>query len=257
MSVPRSPGGFALCALLSIVTFRTQAAEPAPPRDDAEMGRLVEEALARNPELTATRAVADAAASRVSSAGALPDPMVSLGYENDGAGISLGEQPMTRLDLHGAAGDSLPGEAPPRQARSPRRTPSGPGRRPSGSPSTSPPSVKRAYADLVEAREDQRLVDEQAGTWKWIEEVIRARYAAGLGSQQDVLRAQSEKTRLLQQRTRDVAAEGDGARAAPRPPLPPARRARSDDAAARPRPRCPRSRPRRRRWRAPSTSPPS
>jgi outer membrane protein TolC len=38
--------------------------------------------------------------------------------------------------------------------------------------------------------------------------VIRVRYSAGLGTQQDVLRAQSERTRLLQQRRRDEAAEG-------------------------------------------------
>ncbi len=68
-------------------------------------------------------------------------------------------------------------------------------------------AVRRAHADLLEAREDQRLVDEQIDTWKQIDETIRARYAAGMGTQQDVLRAQSERTRLLQQRRRDQAAE--------------------------------------------------
>jgi outer membrane protein TolC len=66
-------------------------------------------------------------------------------------------------------------------------------------------SVRRSYADLLEAREDLRLVDEQLRTWRDIEEVIRARYAAGMGTQQDILRAQSEQTRLLQQQRRDEA----------------------------------------------------
>jgi len=39
------------------------------------------------------------------------------------------------------------------------------------------------------------------------EAVIRARYSAGMGTQQDILRAQSERTRLLQQRRRDEASE--------------------------------------------------
>ena len=50
-------------------------------------------------------------------------------------------------------------------------------------------------------------MDEQIETWRQIDETIRARYAAGMGTQQDVLRGQSERTRLLQQRRRDEAAE--------------------------------------------------
>ena len=68
-------------------------------------------------------------------------------------------------------------------------------------------AVRRGYASLLESRENLRLVDEQIETWRQIEEVVRARYSAGMGTQQDVLRAQSEKTRLLQQRRRDEAAE--------------------------------------------------
>jgi hypothetical protein len=68
-------------------------------------------------------------------------------------------------------------------------------------------AVRRAYADLLLARVNRRVVEEQIGAWKEIEEVTRNRYAAGMGTQQDVLRAQAEGTRLLQQRVRDEAAE--------------------------------------------------
>jgi outer membrane protein TolC len=68
-------------------------------------------------------------------------------------------------------------------------------------------AVRRGYASLVEARENLRLVDDQVETWREIEEVVRVRYSAGMGTQQDVLRAQSERTRLLQQRRRDEAAQ--------------------------------------------------
>ncbi len=177
---------------------------PAP--DASELERLVAKALEENPEVRSARAAAEAAAARVLPAGALPDPMFSIDYENDGGSFSLGEEPMTRLSFMAQQAIPFPGKlrlAGEIAAKDAERTRTVPDR----VALTLAASVKRAYADLVEAREDQRLVDEQVGTWKWIEEVIRARYAAGMGSQQDVLRAQSEGTRLLQQRARDVAAE--------------------------------------------------
>ena len=63
----------------------------------AEADALVAEALARNPELAAARAEASALAARAPAAGVLSDPMLSVGYENDGSAISLGTEPMSRL----------------------------------------------------------------------------------------------------------------------------------------------------------------
>ena len=132
--------------------------------------------------------------------------MITVGYENDGAAPSLGTEPMTRLAFVAQQAFPFPGKqglardvagadaarVATRQERVALSITAG---------------VKRAYADLLEAREEIRLVDEQIDTWRDIEGVIRARYAAGMGSQQDILRAQSERTRLLQQKRRDEAAE--------------------------------------------------
>src|SRR5450759_2263538 len=98
MSVPWSRRGVALCALLSFVAFNAQGVEP-PPVDRAEVDRLVEEALGANPEIRSARAFASAAEARVSPAGALPDPMLSVNYENDGVSPSLGTMEMTRLQF--------------------------------------------------------------------------------------------------------------------------------------------------------------
>lgn len=172
----------------------------------AEADALVAEALAKNPDLAAARGQVAAARARVSPAGALPDPMLSLGYVNDGTSISIGTQPMSRLELVAQQAFPFPGKLglaervamadADRSGTGPERVALALGA-----------DVRRAYASLLEAREDLRLVDEQTEAWREIEEVIRVRYSAGLGSQQDVLRAQSEKTRLLQQRRRDEAAE--------------------------------------------------
>jgi len=67
-------------------------------------------------------------------------------------------------------------------------------------------AVRRAAARLLEARELEAVTREQGTTWERIEAVARNRYAAGMGTQQDVLRAQAERTRLLQQARRDEAA---------------------------------------------------
>jgi outer membrane protein, heavy metal efflux system len=206
MTVRTCPRGIVLLAFLFAVPYQARGAELPPPLDRAEVERLVEEALGANPEIRSARATAAAIEERIRPAGALPDPMVSVTYENDGVGFSLGEEPMTRLSFMAQQAIPFPGKL--RLAREvARKDAERAGTVPRRAALTIAASVRRAYADLLEAREGLRLVDEQAETWKGIEDVTRVRYAAGLASQQDVLRAQSERTRLLQQRRREEAAE--------------------------------------------------
>ena len=183
------------------LAFAASAALAAPPTVEA----LVAEALEKSPALAAARAGVSAARERIAPAGALPDPMLRLSYENDGASLSLGEEPMTRLsfmaeqpipwpgklDLAGkvAAADATVVEAAVARLRLGIEA-----------------DVRRAASRLLEAREARGLTGEQEETWGRIEAVARSRYAAGLGTQQDVLRAQAEKTRLLQQVRRDEGA---------------------------------------------------
>ncbi len=206
MSVLWFRGRVALCALLSLITFNVHGGEQLPPFDPAEGERLVAEALAANPEIRSARATAAAAEARVGPAGALPDPMVSLSYENAGVSPSLGTIEMTRLQLMAQQAIPFPGKL--RLAREVAgKDAERAGTVPQRTVLTIAASVRRTYGDLLESREGLALVDEQAETWRGIEEVTRIRYAAGLASQQDVLRAQSERTRLLQQRRREEAAE--------------------------------------------------
>ena len=172
-----------------------------------EADALVAEALAKNPDLAAARGEAAAARARVSPAGALPDPMVTVSYENDGVSPSLGVEPMTRLSFMAQQAFPFPGKLG-LQERVAKADADRSATRPERVALTLEAAVRRGYATLLEARENLRLVDEQTETWREIEEVIRARYSAGMGTQQDVLRAQSERTRLLQQRRKDEAAEG-------------------------------------------------
>ena len=174
--------------------------------DSEEGDTLVAEALANNPELVAARQDAAAARARVSPAGSLPDPMLSATYVNDGVSPSLGTQQMSRLEFMAQQAIPFPGKLG-LQERVARADADRSATRPERAALALEAAVRRGYATLLQARENLHLVDEQIEAWREIEEVIRVRYSAGLGTQQDVLRAQSERTRLLQQRRRDEAAE--------------------------------------------------
>jgi len=205
----RIAGPLILCSVLALPVAAGDV--PHSPGDtDAEAAALVAEALEKSPDLAAARSEAAAASARVRPAGALPDPMVTVAYENDGAAPSLGAEPMTRLAFVAQQAFPFPGKlglAEKVAGVDAARAGTGPER----VALTLEAAVRRSYADLLEAREEIRLVDEQIETWRDIEGVIRARYAAGMGTQQDILRAQSERTRLLQQRRRDEAAEKSAA----------------------------------------------
>jgi outer membrane protein, heavy metal efflux system len=68
--------------------------------------------------------------------------------------------------------------------------------------------VRRAYYGLLLARELQALTAEQRALWQQIEVVVRARYAVGQGAQPDVLRVQTEVTRI-EQRAIEQGAEAE------------------------------------------------
>lgn len=201
------PGVFAagFAALPAVATLPATDAPGAP----GNVESLVAEALEKSPALAAARADVAAARERVAPAGTLPDPMLSLGYENDGASFSLGEEPMTRLSFMAeqqipwpgklrAAANLAGADVEVVEARLSRVRLS------------VEAAVRRAAARLLEARELEAVTRDQGKTWERIEAVARNRYAAGMGTQQDVLRAQAERTRLLQQARRDEAA-GRGA----------------------------------------------
>ncbi|MEO8586990.1 MAG: TolC family protein [Acidobacteriota bacterium] len=202
----RGLAGAAVVVCGMAAAWSARAADEHATSASAEADALVAEALAHNPDLAAARQESEAAAARVKPAGALQDPWLTVNYENDGAAPSLGTEPMTRLQFMATQAFPFPGKLAlaGKVANADARAVAV---RPQRVALGLEGSVRRSYADLLEARENLRIVDEQIDTWRGIDETIRARYSAGMGSQQDVLRAQSERTRLLQQRSRDEAAE--------------------------------------------------
>jgi len=195
-----------LCALV-LVPGPARGQAIAAAEDDPVLQALIEEALARSPDLHAAQSAISAAQTATERARALPDPMVSMTYTNDGWAPSLGSMPMTTLgfmvsqslpysgkrDLRASLAASQARQAEPALARA-RLALEG--------------AVRRAYYGLLLARELQALTAEQRELLQQIEVVARARYAVGQGAQPDVLRVQTEVTRI-EQRVIEQAAEAE------------------------------------------------
>jgi len=175
--------------------------------DDPVLQALIAEALARNPDVAAAQAAIKAAHTRSGQVSALPDPMVSMIFTNDGWVPSLGSMPMTTLGLMVSQDLPYPGKRKQRMdvAMSEARQ---------SEPQLArarlgiEAAVTRAYYGLLLARQLAELTKEQRELWRQIEVVARARYAVGQGAQQDVLRVQVEVTRI-EQRAIEQASEAE------------------------------------------------
>jgi outer membrane protein, heavy metal efflux system len=163
-----------------------------------ELQPLISEALQNNHDVWVTGAKWKASSSKIKLAGSLPDPMVMIGYQNEGwnqytLGQMVGSQWMysisqmfpypgkRALKEEMAARDADTAEAMYRAARL-----------------GTVARVKELYFDLFETYKDLDLVRERTGLFTRIEEAALARYATGMGQQQEVLMAQTEKYMLLE-----------------------------------------------------------
>jgi outer membrane protein TolC len=167
--------------------------------DPATLDGLVGEALARNPDVLALQEAVVASRARPAQAKALPDPVASVLYVNDGWSPSLGEMPMTTLGFMGSQSLPWPGKRGLRE-RVADHDAVVPAERLERQRLTVAAGVRRAFWGLVLAEESLGVLREQEDVWKEAESVARARYAVGQGAQQDVLRAQVEITRFEQLR---------------------------------------------------------
>jgi cobalt-zinc-cadmium efflux system outer membrane protein len=194
-------GGLVLASLGAAGAARATEGELFPLADDSVLEALVAEALERNPDLRAVREEAGAARERVAQAGALPDPRVTAGYQEGGGG-GLGSDEDTFAAL--SVSQELPFPGKRRLAEQVADKESARSEQPLLRARISLiERVRRAYTDLLLARENLRLVAEQEEATRGIEAVTRSRYSVGLSEQADVLRAQAELARLVQTKIRE------------------------------------------------------
>lgn len=180
---------------------RTSADEPAD-----RTAAILAEALERNPDLLAAREELRALRARPDAAAELPDPMLSVEYQNDGWAPSLGNEDMTMLTVMGSQAIPRGGKRglrvrlstldADRAAEQLRRL-----------ELTTAAGARRALTQLHLTRAAASLLAEQEGVWREVEAAANARYSAGQGLQQEVLRAQVEALQVRQERAVLVAEE--------------------------------------------------
>lgn len=160
---------------------------------DLNLDGLVEEALKHNHDIIMGEAKWKTSRFKIPQAGSLPDPMVMIGYQNEGfEKYTYGEMPDAQwmfsasqmfpfagkrgLKREMAARDSdaaFEGLAAVRQKTAAR--------------------VTELFFDLLFAYKEQDLLEDRALLFARIEDAATARYAAGKGMQQEVIMAQSER----------------------------------------------------------------
>ena len=193
-----SARSWSLVIALVLLAPPAQSEDAFPLAQNPSVKALLEETLARNPDLAAARERTAAAVARVSQAGSLSDPMVSIGYEKGeawlpGRGADTGPRVGVSQELPFSGKRELRREVSTRAADLTRHA--------TGTLTLAVTyALRKALSDLLLARENIAIIKDQRRATSDIEELTRARYSAGLSSQLDVLRAQAEVARFDQMR---------------------------------------------------------
>jgi outer membrane protein, heavy metal efflux system len=179
-----------VAALAAPLAVAAQQASPMPP------AKLVAEARASNPEIQAARRMADAGAARVRQAGALPDPMLSLGLMNLPAPeFSFRNDEMAMAAVQVGQMLPPPGVRGAREsvARAAHRAELG---RVAEVELAVVARLKATYHEIAFADRAVEVLGRNRALLEDLAEVARARFSVGAAPQQDVLRAHTEVTRL-------------------------------------------------------------
>ncbi|MFI5295841.1 MAG: TolC family protein [Thermodesulfovibrionales bacterium] len=183
----------ALFAIFSIFLFFGVSSA-----DDLKLKDLIEEALTKSPEIRASEARAAAARFRIPQAKSLPDPMLMFGYQNEGFNrYSYGETLMSQWMFSGSQMFPFPGKRGLKgQIASTDAETLGDIKTFTRLKVVS--KIREVYYDLFLAYKNIDLIKERLSLFSQIEDAAVARYSSGMGSQQEVLMAQTEKYMLLE-----------------------------------------------------------
>ena len=217
MKTSLQPGLLLLPALIA-VSIAARGSEPPTPMaapstassgvtllhtsldDDPALAALVDEALSRRPEVSQARYRAAAERERVPQTGALPDPMLTAGIQNDGfRSIEVGRMETSYYSFMLTQALPFPGKLGLRSDVA-ALTAEGATSEVKRAELSTEAEVRSAYVGLLLTRGDLALLGRLEVLWKEAERAAKARYEVGQGSQADLLRAQLERTRLRQQR---------------------------------------------------------
>lgn len=188
--------------LLVLLAISARAPAQDPPKG-LSLPDLVREALDHNPEVQVAARTLEGKRARVPQAAALPDPMLTYGVINEGRPIpfqTLGERDFSEAYVGVSQDLPFPGkrrlrrEAAQEEVEAAQSAYEGVRRRVSA-------DVAEVYYDLYATHAGQDVDEESAGLLEQLIKVANVRLSVGQTSQQDVLDAEVEMSRLEERRT--------------------------------------------------------
>ncbi|MBI5074507.1 MAG: TolC family protein [Nitrospirae bacterium] len=166
--------------------------------EDLKLQDLIQEALKNSPEILASDARAQAARYRIPQAGSLPDPMVMFGYQNEGwERYTFGKEPDAQWMFSASQMFPFPGKRSLKEEMA-RQDAQGVSIVHEAVRLKTIARIRELYFELFLAHKTIDLIRERTVLFSRIEDAALARYSSGMGMQQEVLMAQTEKYMLLE-----------------------------------------------------------
>ena len=166
--------------------------------DELRLRDLIEEALRKSPEILASESRALAAGYRPPQAGSLPDPMIMFGYQNEGwERYTFGEEPDAQWMFSVSQMFPFPGKLSLKEEMA-RQDADGASILHESVKLKTIARIRELYYDLFLAYKNIDLIKDRTALFSRIEEAALVRYSSGMGLQQEVLMAQTEKYMLLE-----------------------------------------------------------
>ncbi len=166
--------------------------------EELKLQDLIDEALGNNHEVHIAGYRLEAAGYRIPQAKSLPDPMFMFGYQNEGfQQYTLGKEQGAQWMFSASQTVPFPGKLALKGEMAERESESLKASL-KGSQLKTVERVKEIFYDLFFTYKSIDLVKDRAVLFSRIEDAAMARYSSGMGVQQEVLMAQTEKYMLLE-----------------------------------------------------------
>jgi outer membrane protein TolC len=171
---------------------------PARAGDEIKLQDLIEEALRNNPSIHSSESRLAAAGFRVPQAGSLPDPMLMFGYQNEGWDrYTYGEMLMAQWMFSLSQMFPFPGKLPLREEMARLESQGSAAMRDAVALGTVE-KIKSLYYELLFSYKELDLLRDKTDLFTRVEDAALSRYSAGMGPQQEVIMAQTEKYMLTE-----------------------------------------------------------
>ena len=170
--------------------------EASRARAELDVEQLVDEALRNNPEILAARGKAQAVREKVPQAGALEDPMLGVGVTNLPTNFSFEDDDMTQKEVSVTQKLPFPGKRGLAQAMTEKEAEAAEIEVAEAS-TRIVREVKTAYYELSHVYRAMEVTRRNQQTVEGLVRIAEARYALGTGMQQELIAAQLEISRML------------------------------------------------------------